>query len=87
VDLRTIVALALDWDSREQRADAVAALARLSQASRQGAARIPLRVDVLAVAGADGGHRLRAQTEVDVQELVVEALALVPPAPEEEEEE
>lgn len=56
---------------------------------RQGAARIPLRVDVLAVAvaGADGGHRLRAQAEVDVQELVVEALARVPPAPEEEEEE
>lgn len=86
VDLRTIVALGLDWDSREQRADAVAALARLSQASRRGAARVPLRVDVLRRPEPEGGYRLRVETEVDLQELVVEALALVPPEPEPEEE-
>jgi hypothetical protein len=74
-DLRSLLAFALDWDTKEQRAAARASLSRVNQAPNSAGLRIPLRLDVVK---GDAEHRLRMQSELNLSDLFAQAVALAP---------
>jgi hypothetical protein len=74
-ELRALVALALKWDTKEERAAAKASLSRVNQAPNLARLRIPLRLEVVSDTP---GHRLRLQSELNLLELFAQAMALAP---------
>lgn len=78
-DLRSLALLDLDWDTKEQRAEAKALLSRINLAPHQAGLRVPAR---LSVVEGQAGYLLQLRTEADVSELMAQAFALVPASPE-----
>ena len=73
-DMASMVQAGLDWDSRLQRETARHELGAVLRAPKRGKVQTPIWFDVVPHAG--GGYSLRAQTQVNLEEWLVDLVAV-----------